>query len=89
MPNDTDNTAGSDCPSTPCSQYISFMEIPPEVHAAAETLFIFFEKAGMREWQFSHVADRRLVVNLERQVEDLRTQISSANVQGDSQSPGK
>jgi hypothetical protein len=71
--------AGSDCSSTPCSQYIPFMEIPPEVHAAAETLFIFFEKAGMRGWQFSHVADRRLVVNLERQVEDLRTQISFAN----------
>jgi len=70
---------GSGCPTPTCSQYIPLMEIPPEVHEAAETLFVFFEKAGMREWQFSHVADRRLVVNLERQVEDLRAQISSAN----------
>jgi len=61
------------------SQYIPFVEIPPEVHSAAETLFMFFEKAGMREWQFSHVADRRLVVNLERQVEHLHNQIYAAN----------
>jgi hypothetical protein len=81
MTNDTNNTAGSDCPAATCSQYIPFMEIPPEVHAAAETLFLFFEKEGMREWQFSHVADRRLVVNLERQVEDLRAQVSSANAE--------
>lgn len=64
--------AGGDCPSAPCSQYISFMDIPPEVHAAAETLFSYFERQGMREWEFSHVADRRLVGKLERERDSAR-----------------
>jgi hypothetical protein len=70
------DSARSEGTSKPCSQYLPLMEIPPEVHAAAETLFIFFETKGMREWQFSHVAARRLVVNLERQVEELRDHIA-------------
>lgn len=71
----TDTPPKADCPSAPCSQYIPFIEIPPEAHAAAETLYIFFEKAGMREWQFSHVADRRLVVNLERERDEAREEV--------------
>lgn len=58
----------------PKYDYISFLDIPPEIYQASEALFVYFEKKGMREWQFSHVADRRLVNNLERQLEELRAQ---------------
>lgn len=45
-------------------------KVPPEIDEAAETLFTFFEKAGVRDWQFSHVADRRLVWKLESQLKE-------------------
>jgi len=48
--------------------YIPFTHLPTEVTEAAETLHVFFEKQGMREWQYSHVADRRLVNKLEREL---------------------
>ena len=56
----------------PCLQYIPYVDIPEEVHAAARTLNIFFEKQGMREWEFSHLADRRLVTKLERERDEAR-----------------
>jgi len=56
----------------PCSQYIPFVEIPEEIHAAAQTLNIYFEKQGMREWEFSYLADRRLVTKLERKRDELK-----------------
>jgi len=58
----------------PRSQYLPLGEIPVKVHEAAETLFTFFEERGFREWQFSHVAARRLVVSLERKIEELSNQ---------------
>ena len=48
--------------------YIPFTHLPTEITEAAETLHVFFEKQGMREWQYSHVADRRLVNKLEREL---------------------
>jgi hypothetical protein len=49
------------------SQYIPLQDIPSEIHAAAETLHTFFEKQGMQNWEFSHVADRRLVDSLKHE----------------------
>jgi hypothetical protein len=51
--------------------YIPFVNIPEEVHAAALALQIYFEQQGQREWQFSAVADRRLVNKLERERDAL------------------
>ena len=48
--------------------YIPLGEIPAEVHSAANVLNVFFETKGMREWQFSAIADRRLVNRLEREL---------------------
>lgn len=42
-----------------------------DILEAAETLHVFFEKQGIREWEFSHVADRRLVDKLERENHEL------------------
>ena len=73
-----ENTDGSPLTETPGSQYLPFTEIPKEVHDAAETLFIYFERQGMRRWEFSHVADRRLVVELERQRDTLKAELKEA-----------
>ena len=51
-----------------CNQYIPFVEIPHEIHAAANTLNSYFEQQGLREWEFACVADRRLVTKLEREI---------------------
>ena len=51
-------------------KYLDLSEIPASVNQAAETLFMFFEEKGMKSWQFSYVADRRLVVQLERERDD-------------------
>lgn len=56
------------------SQYIPFVNIPEEVHAAALALQIYFEKQGQREWQFSAVADRRLVNKLERELIEAKAE---------------
>jgi hypothetical protein len=63
---------GGCCSPLPCSQYIPFVEIPEEIHAAAETLYFYFEKHGMRHWEFSYVADRRLVTKLERELDEAQ-----------------
>ena len=49
------------------ANYIPFNDIPEEVHRAAQTLNSYFERQGMREWQFAAVADRRLVNAMERE----------------------
>jgi hypothetical protein len=64
--------AGECSPASPCSQYIPFVDIPEEIHAAAQTLHIYFEKHGMREWEFSYLADRRLVTKLERERDEFK-----------------
>ena len=66
----------SDTP-TP-SQYIPFVNIPEEVHAAALALQIYFEQQGQREWQFSAVADRPLVNKLERELNAAKAQLKQA-----------
>lgn len=63
--------------SPPCSQYLPLSDIPPEVHEAAETLFVFFEQQGMRRWEFSHVADRRLVSELEGQRDAFKAELEN------------
>ena len=52
--------------------YLPFAHVPPEINEAAEKLHVFFERQGMREWQYSHVADRRLVNKLERERNELQ-----------------
>ena len=82
MPNDaqkpepdpqTQQRGGEGFDAAPCSAYIPFTEIPSSVLKAAETMYIYFEKQGMREWEFSYVADRRLVSKLERERDDLKS----------------
>ena len=52
---------------------IRFDEMPPpEMREAADKLHSYFELRGSREWQFSHVADRRLVLRMEKQATQLR-----------------
>jgi hypothetical protein len=58
-------------------QYIPFVNIPEEVHAAALALQFYFEQQGQQEWQFSAVADRRLVSKLERERDALKAEIES------------
>ena len=53
------------------ANYIPLDKIPEEVLQAAETLNNFFESQGMKYWEFSYVADRRLVSKLERENKDL------------------
>jgi len=60
-------------------QYIPFVNIPEEVHAAALALQFYFEQQGQREWQFSAVADRRLVSKLERERDEMREAIREAH----------
>lgn len=67
--------------AAPCSQYIPFVDIPEEIHSAAQTLHIYFEKQGMREWEFSAVADRRLVTKLERERDELKARLDMANAE--------
>lgn len=55
--------------------YLTFSLLPPEINEAAETLHMFFEKQGMREWQYSHVADRRLVNKLETDIAELNERL--------------
>ena len=57
--------------------YLSLGDIPPEVLQAAKTLNDFFDMKGMTHWQFSYVADRRLVNRLERENEELKSRIST------------
>ena len=57
------------------SQYIDPSKIPMDIHRAAELLNVFFEKNGMREWEFSSVADRRLVAKLERERDALKDRL--------------
>jgi len=59
-------------------QYIPFVNIPEEVHSAALTLQHYFEQQGQREWQFSAVADRRLVGKLERELNAAKAQLKQA-----------
>lgn len=61
----------SDTPYTP------FTHLPTEITDAAETLHVFFEKQGMRGWQYSHVADRRLVDELERELNAAKAEIEA------------
>ena len=48
--------------------YISLNHIPEEISNAARTLHVYFEIQGLQEWEFSYVADRRLVIKLEREL---------------------
>jgi hypothetical protein len=65
----------SDTPPPP--QYIPFVNIPEEVHAAALTLQHYFEQQGCQEWQFSAVADGRLVGKLERELNAAKAENDS------------
>jgi hypothetical protein len=69
------STAGEHSGASHCSHYIPLMAIPSGVHEAAQTLHNYFEKQGMREWEFSAVADRRLVTKLERERDELRKEL--------------
>ena len=60
---------------TPQTAYIPLSDIPSAVKEAAEGMHNFFEKQGLREWQFSHVADRRLVIKLERDIAELNERL--------------
>lgn len=89
-PKNTDTPLMADCSSAPCSpssgipaNYIAFNDIPEEVHRAAETLNSYFERQGMREWQFAGVADRRLVNVLERERDRLHDAIRWALGEGE------
>lgn len=53
--------------------YISPIEIPQEIHQAAETLSCFFTKNGLNYWIFRGIADSRLLNKLEREKEDLES----------------
>lgn len=57
--------------------YLSMEEIPSEIHDAVNKIHIYFEKQGMREWEFSHLADRRLVVKLERERDAYRAELQN------------
>lgn len=59
--------------------YLPFSYIPPEINEAAEKIHLFFEKQGMREWQYSHVADRRLVNKLEHELNAAKVQLKEAH----------
>jgi len=67
MKEELESGTGEHSGASNCSPYIPFVDIPEEIHAAAQTLHIYFEKQGMREWEFSYLADRRLVTKLERE----------------------
>lgn len=66
-------------------QYIPFVNIPEEVHAAALALQFYFEQQGQREWQFSAVADRRLVSKLERERDEARAEAAKWKANHDNQ----
>jgi len=71
----------SDTPETDAPhplQYFTLVDIPKEVYAAAVALQYYFEQQGQREWQFSAVADRRLVDKLERELNEARAQLKQA-----------
>ena len=55
--------------------YLSPIEIPQEIHQAAETLSRFFTKNGLDYWRFRGIADSRLTNKLEREKEDLESAI--------------
>lgn len=57
------------------NHYISPIEIPQEIHQAAETLSYFFAKKGLDYWRFRGIADSRLANKLEREKEDLESAI--------------
>jgi hypothetical protein len=61
------------CPPPPCLQYIPFTDVPEEIHAAAQIIHTYFAKQGVQEWEFSYIADRRLVTKLERERDELRS----------------
>lgn len=71
METNSQHATGEHSGASPCSQYIPFMDTPDEIHASAKILHRFFEIQGMSEWEFSAVADRRLVVKLKRENERL------------------
>lgn len=75
--NKPETNASSDSSPLPCSQYLPLSQIPTEVHAAAETIFTFFERQGIREWEFSHIADRRLVGKLERERDAYKSELEN------------
>jgi predicted nucleic acid-binding Zn-ribbon protein len=71
----------SDTPETDAPhplQYFTLVDIPKEVYAAALALQFYFEQQGQREWQFSAVADRRLVSKLERERDEAKAQLKQA-----------
>ena len=49
-------------------RYIPLKKIPPQVQISAETIRSYFDEMGMREWEFSGVADGRLVSDPERRL---------------------
>lgn len=55
--------------------YISPIEIPQEIHQAAEMLSCFFTKNGLDYWRFRGITDSRLTNKLEREKEDLESAI--------------
>ena len=58
---------------TPINYLLS--NLPPEINEAAQALHVFFEKQGMREWQYFHVADRRLVNKLKTDIAELNDRL--------------
>jgi hypothetical protein len=52
--------------------YIHGNDLPSEIYDAAQTLNTFFEKQGIRYWQFCDVADRRLVTKLEQERDEAK-----------------
>jgi len=53
--------------------YIPLNRIPEEISNAARTLHVYFETQDLREWEFSCVADRKLVIKLERELNEALT----------------
>jgi hypothetical protein len=63
--------------------YIPLNPIPEEISNAARTLHVYFEKQGLREWEFSYVADRRLVIKLERELNEANKELHQKYIEFD------
>ena len=60
---------------TTLSDYIPLPNIPSDIVTATLNICEYFNKEGLQYWQFMGLADRRLVNQLERRIEELETGI--------------
>lgn len=65
-------------PTPPTDDLLDTSLVPDNVRNAAQMIVLWFEVNGYDNWQFFEIADRKLVIKLERELAEAQAQITSA-----------